>query len=390
MRIVHTSDWHAGRLWRQVNRLPELAKALEHLADFLERERVDLLLMSGDVFDSPLPPAEAERVVFEFFKRVGTAGVQTVVVAGNHDSPVRLQAWGTLAELVNVRAVGKPLRAEEGGVLELVTRSGERAVVAAIPFAPVGAFVQALDLAGTDTEAHQRYAHQLQRMVDHLGRRFRADAVNLLVAHTFLEGAVLSGSEREVHVGEAWAATPQVLPPQAHYVALGHVHRPQRVPASPAPAEYAGSVLQLDFNEAGEEKSFVFIPEAVPGQPVRTERIPYRGGKPLLDVRCTLEDLERRASELRGRGWIRVTVPLAAPDPDVAAKVRRILPEAVVVKVEHPEAKHAPSIPERRHLNPLELYRLFHRTRYGAEPSEALVATFERFRERAEEAACGR
>jgi hypothetical protein len=83
-------------------------------------------------------------------------------------------------------------------------------------------------------------------------------------------------------------------------------------------------------------------------------------------------------------------VPLAAPDPDVAAKVRRILPEAVVVKVEHPEAKHAPSIPERRHLNPLELYRLFHRTRYGAEPSEALVATFERFRERAEEAACGR
>ncbi|MDR7562693.1 MAG: exonuclease SbcCD subunit D [Armatimonadota bacterium] len=390
MRIVHTSDWHAGRLWRQVNRLPELATALEDLADFLERERVDVLLMSGDVFDSPLPPAEAERVVFEFFKRIGTAGVQTVVVAGNHDSPVRLQAWGTLAELVHVRAVSRPLRATDGGVLELVTRSGERAVVAAVPFAPPGAFVRALDLAGTDTQVRQRYTHHLQRIVEHLCGHFRPDAVNLLVAHAFVEGAVLSGSEREVHVGEAWAATPQALPPHAHYVALGHVHRPQRVLASPAPAEYAGSVLQLDFNEAGEEKSFVFLPDAVPGRPVRPERVPYRGGKPLLEVRGSLEDLERRAPELRERGWIRVTVPLRAPDPDIGTKVRRILPEAVVVRVELPETKHAPPASPRRHLSPLELYRLFHRARYGTEPSEALVAAFERFRERAEEVACGR
>ncbi len=390
MRIVHTSDWHAGRLWRQVNRLDELAAALEDLAAFLERERVDLLLMSGDVFDSPVPPADAERVVFEFFKRVGTAGVQTVVVAGNHDSPARLQAWGTLAELVNVRAIPKPLRAEDGGVVELISRSGERAVVAAVPFASPGTFLRALDLEGADTQAYQKYARSVQHLVQLLTAHFRPDAVNLLVAHVFVEGAVLSGSEREVHVGEAWATTPQSLPARAHYAALGHVHRPQRVPTSPAPAEYAGSVLQLDFNEAGEEKSFVFIPEAVPGRPVRTERIPYRGGKPLLDVRCTLEELERRASALRGRGWVRVTVPLRAPDPDIGSKVRRLLPEAVVVRVELPQAQRPPSAADRRQLSPVELYRLYHRAQYGTDPSEELLAAFGRLLERAEAAGCVR
>ena len=92
MRIVHTSDWHAGRVWKTVDRLPELAAVLEDLGDFVERERIDLLLMSGDVFDTGAPSAEAERLVFGFFKRVGRTGTRTVVIAGNHDHPTRLRA----------------------------------------------------------------------------------------------------------------------------------------------------------------------------------------------------------------------------------------------------------------------------------------------------------
>jgi exonuclease SbcD len=74
MLIVNTSDWHAGRLWRGIDRLPELEAVLEHLGDFIEHERVDLLLMSGDVFDSRGPSALAEHAVFRFFRRVGRAG----------------------------------------------------------------------------------------------------------------------------------------------------------------------------------------------------------------------------------------------------------------------------------------------------------------------------
>src|SRR5205807_695564 len=92
MRIVHTSDWHAGRLWKNLRRLDELEAALGSLADFVATEDVDLLLVSGDIFDNGAPVAEAERLVFRFLRRMGEASVKTIVIAGNHDSPARLHA----------------------------------------------------------------------------------------------------------------------------------------------------------------------------------------------------------------------------------------------------------------------------------------------------------
>ncbi len=132
MRILHTSDWHAGRNWKGRDRLPELQDILEHLGDFIERERIDLVLMSGDVYDSSVPSAEAERAVTTFFKRHRHgAGCPSVVIAGNHDSAARLEAWGMLAEFVGVHARGVPRRADAGGVIDVETRSGERACIAA-------------------------------------------------------------------------------------------------------------------------------------------------------------------------------------------------------------------------------------------------------------------
>src|SRR5262249_7588119 len=154
------------------------------------------------------------------------------------------------------------------------------------------------ELATGETEARQRYADSLKAVVEHLASRFRPDAVNILVAHTHVEGAVLSGSERQVHVGEQWAAAAQALPARAHYVALRHIHKPQQVRSAPAPTYYAGSPLQLDFGEAGEEKSFVVV-NARPRQPARVEQVPYRGGKPLTLVRATFAELERDAPRLR-------------------------------------------------------------------------------------------
>src|SRR5262249_34007511 len=135
MLIVHSSDWHAGRLWKGIDRLPELETVLEHLGDFIDRERVDLLLMSGDVFDNRGPSAAAERAVFRFLRRLGRAGTKTAVIAGNHDDPLRLEAWGTLAELADVTTLARPRPAHQGGVFEFEARSGERAVIAAVPFA---------------------------------------------------------------------------------------------------------------------------------------------------------------------------------------------------------------------------------------------------------------
>ncbi len=378
MRIVHTSDWHAGRVWKGIHRLSEVGDVLEHLGDFLEAERVDLLLMSGDVFDSGAPNAEAEKLVFGFFKRVGRAGTQTVVIAGNHDSPARFQAWGTLTELVDVHSVGVPRRAGEGGVIEVTARSGEQAKIAAVPFAPVNRMVSALELAQDEAGSKQKYDEMMRLLVHQLCQGFTADTINLLMAHTHLQGARFSGSERQVHLGEQWATTSQAFPPTAHYVALGHIHKPQSVDAALSPTRYAGSLLQLDFGEEGESKSFVVV-EAEPRRPVRIETVDYEGGIELKTIKAGLRQLEADAEDLSRAGWLRVKVPLTQPDPDVNGKVRRLLPNAVAVDVELPGRPADEETDRPPHgASPGELYRayLLHHDRDETEVN--LVETFER------------
>jgi DNA repair protein SbcD/Mre11 len=380
VRIVHTSDWHAGRLWKSVNRLPELGAVLDNLADFLVRERVDLLLMSGDVFDSAGPSAEAERMVFSFFRRIGSSGVQSVVIAGNHDHPARLEAWGTLAELVGVRSVGLPRRRDEGGLIEIGSSGGERAQIAAVPFASVGRLVSAIEMTADASVAAQRYADGMQRILEHLAERFRPDAIRLIVAHTHLANAVLAGSERRVHVGEEWAMMPQAIPATAQYVALGHIHRHQKVEA-PAPTFYAGSPLQLDFGEVGETKQFLLL-EAASNLPVRVEPVPYQGGVPLRDVSGTLEEIERDAERHRSTGHLRVKVLLPSRDPDIARKVRQLLPNAIVVNAELPRDEQAPSVDRPAPgAAPRELYAAYHRKEHGREAQAQLLTAFDDLRD---------
>jgi DNA repair protein SbcD/Mre11 len=221
-------------------------------------------------------------------------------------------------------------------------------------------------------------------MVDNLRVGFRGDAINLFMAHTHLDGARFGTSERRVHLGEDWAASSQALPSEAHYVGLGHIHRPQRIEAAPSPTCYAGSLLQLDFGEAGEEKSFVVI-DARPGRPAEIHRVPYWGGVPLKRLRATLAELERDSSALRDAGWLSVTVPIVAPDPDLSGKVRRLLPNVLVVDSELPQEDEQRSEIDRTMLTPIDLFRAYFRKEHnGAEPAENLVEAFLDLRRQAE------
>jgi exonuclease SbcD len=369
---------------RRLDRISEFGAILEHLADWLERERVDLCLMSGDVFDSTTPPPEAERLVYDFFKRVGRAGIPCVVIAGNHDSPTRVEAWGSLAELVGVRAVGRPASVSMGGLQRIVTPCGETALVAAIPFAPPSKFASALDLAGGPVGMRDLCARGLEALIREVTGPFDPSAVNLLMLHTHVQGVAFSGSERIIHLGDEWTASPSSLPAVTQYVALGHVHRPQAVPGFPCPAEYAGSAMQLDFGEAGEEKSFVVI-EAHPGREVRLTRVPYRGGRALLRHRGSLDELERDAPWLREAGWLAITVPLASADPDVNGAVRRLLPNAVKVEVELPVELAVPGpLVSRTGRPPDELFADYLARRDGRPPDPDVIDQFRRLHAAAE------
>jgi DNA repair protein SbcD/Mre11 len=376
MRIVHTSDWHAGRVWKGHDRLPELEEILEHLGDFIEREKVELVLMTGDVFESASPPPEAERAVTRFFKRIGRGEVPSVVIAGNHDSPARLEAWGLLAELVNVHVLGLPRKAADGGLIEIPI-GGQLARVAAVPFAPMGRLVETLTLAHDETRARQQYATLMQQIFASLTTSFGSDAVNLLMAHCDVAGAIHSGSERAATLGDDWAATPQAIPSRAQYVALGHIHRPQRIDAAPSPTEYAGSPMQLDFGEIGESKTFVVI-DAEPGLPARISRVAYEGSKQLGEFVGTWLELESRADELRQFGYLRVQIALDAPDPDLNRRVRKLLPNVVSVDRTEPEPE-SPQTADRPLATapPREHFGAFYRREHQREPLTDTLALFD-------------
>lgn len=378
MRILHTADWHAGRLWKSQNRLDELRDILEHLGDFIERERIDLVLMAGDVFDSQMPSPEAERAVSSFFMRLGRASVPSVVIAGNHDHPMRLDTWGLLAEFVGVRARGLPRPRSQGGLIEVQTRSGEIACVAAVPFAPVGRIVEALTLAGDETLARQQYADAMRYIFEHLAGGFRTDAVNVVVAHTHITGAKASGSERVVTLGDDWAATPQSLPPTAQYVALGHIHRPQRVDAAGPHAEYAGSPMQLDFGEVDDEKSFVVV-EVSPGKPPRVERVPYQGGVRLGEWSGTMTELERDAEKLKQFGYLKVRITLDEPNPELNRRARQILRNIVAVEAVLPDVPDPDAEGNRVPISamaPVDQFRAFYRREHQREAPDETVALF--------------
>jgi exonuclease SbcD len=380
MKIVHTSDWHIGRRWKGIQRLDELEEVLDHLAAFIEQQAIDLVLHTGDVFESRNPQAEAEQMVNRFLVRVGRSGARMMIIAGNHDDPLRLDARSLLTEFVNVQILGRARPASRGGTRTIETRSGEKAVVAALPFASPGSWVSALDLAGEEASARTKYARMFERAVQNLSGAFRKDAVNILMAHTHIEGALFGESERRVHIGEDWAASPEALPSKASYIALGHIHKPQRIDG-PVPTYYAGSLLQMDFGEAGEEKSFVVV-TATPGKRATVEHVPYEGALPLVDLRASLAELEETADRYR-QGWLRVTVPLTERDPDLNRKVRELLPNALVVRAELPEAEEPPEFRLETGVPPVRHYAAYHlREHNGA----AAVAVLDRFQDLYDEA----
>lgn len=377
MKIVHTSDWHVGRRWKGIQRLDEMEAVLEHLAAFIEEHSIDLVLHTGDVFESRNPPAEAEQLVNRFMLRVGRTGAHMLIIAGNHDDPLRLDARSLLTELVNVQILGRPRPASRGGTRTIETRCGEKAIVAALPFASPGAWVSALDLVGEEASARAKYARMFERAVEDLCGAFRQDAVNLLMAHTHIEGAIFGESERRVHIGEDWAAKPQALPSTASYIALGHIHMPQKIEGA-VPAYYAGSPLQMDFGEAGEEKSFVAV-TASPGKPAKPsdiEHVPYEGGLPLVDLRASLAELEEAADKHRQGCWVRVTVPLTEKDPDLNRKVRELLPNALVVRADLPEAEEQVDIRLDSRASPVGHYSAYHLREHQHEAPLEILETF--------------
>lgn len=380
MKLLHTADWHAGRSLHGLERTAEVREVLREIAEIAKREAVDLIVVAGDLYDSKNPSAEAEAAVYEFFLDTGRAGIPSVVIAGNHDSPSRLDAVSRLLELSQVRVIGHPRVAGQGGVFELAV-GGELARIAALPFVSERRIVKVGELLGADPgQWLAKYQQGMRRLVANLTAGFGHDAVNLLVMHATMDGATLSNSEYTFHCTESYALTPDLLPERASYVALGHIHKSQPVKNFPEGAgRYAGSVLQLDFGEQGADK-FVYLIEAKAGRPSETlQAVKLQGGKRLRRVSLSLDELEGKLGELESfGGWLKLSLKLDAPKPGLKDRIKRDLPNVLVVETELPEAEvEAGGYVDLERLSLLEAYAQYALEKRGLPLSPELREAFE-------------
>src|SRR3954463_1968446 len=283
MRFLHTGDWHVGKAIRGRSRMDEFEGALDQVVEIAVDQGVDAVLHAGDLYEHRTAAPDADKLVFETLLRLHGHGIPVVAIPGNHDSSARLEAFSGLLKAVGVDVASKVLPPAEGGVVEIGSRDGsETLLVACVPFVPERRFATAVDLFDSTEAWFQSYADGMGNLMDAMAEGFRADAVNAVLGHLFATGAKLGGGEREATVGLDYAVPAGRLPSNASYVALGHIHRPQKVPGARAQARYAGSLIQLDFGETEQKKSVVVV-EAHPGKPVKASEFAVTAGRRLVD-----------------------------------------------------------------------------------------------------------
>jgi exonuclease SbcD len=284
MKLLHTSDWHLGKRLENLSRLDEQKDVLKEICEIAESEQVDAVIVSGDLFDTYNPSAEAVDLFYKTLKRLANNGKRAVIaIAGNHDSPDRIEAPDPLARECGILFAGYPnaiippfelesglklIQSEEGFAELLLPGCPDPLRLLLTPYA--NEFRLKAYLGHEDSEEelrkllHERWSTLAQKYCDTKG-------VNMLISHLFFarKGAPLPEEPEDekpiLHIGGAQVIYSENIPTQVQYTALGHLHRKQTIDTNPCPVIYCGSPLSYSFAEA-DQKKYVIIIDVEPGK----------------------------------------------------------------------------------------------------------------------------
>ena len=379
MRILHTADWHIGQRLHERSRLDEHEQFLDWLLNTIQEHNVELLLVSGDIFDTSLPSAEATNLYYRFLYRLfNETDAYTVITAGNHDSARHLEAPREFLEMGRIYVVG--LADEPAKCVVTLPRDNPRVTVAAVPF------LSESDLRHlsyeTEVDRNERYREWL--------KTFYADCVavmpvglpKILMGHLFVQGGSIGDSERNVQIGGATATNANDFPENVSYVALGHLHRPQTINGTDYPIRYSGSPIPLRFNETDYRKKVYLLELSDDGTLIRDEEIEI----PIFKELCTVEGDEvsvlsqAMTGEWNGK-YIQVKLKLDAPRVGISDEIRQAFSDrggdVLSVELELPKMAQGPTIPVEDMKRPEEIFEQFHRAKFDGEPpDETLAQTF--------------
>lgn len=336
MKILHTADWHVGKVLMGNKRDDEHARVLPDLVRIAREEAVEVVVVAGDVFDTVAPSPSAQGLVMQTLLQLAEDGRQVLVIAGNHDNRRQWHlVYRPILGAVGVHIVGIPGR---GGEVELTTRSGELLRAALLPFVSQQDAIRGVEaVTSTQAENHSLYRWVYADMVRVLTAGWVAGgSVNLVVAHASLFGAGHGGGERTSQTIDDYCVGPEAFPDSCHYAALGHLHRRQQVAAN-VPVHYSGAPLQVDFGEVKNEPVGVIV-NVEHDRPAIMKDVPVRGSRSLVTIAGTLSDLEVIAGQLdldRESSWVKVFVK-EQPRRALIDEVRELVPNAIAVH-SHPD-----------------------------------------------------
>jgi DNA repair protein SbcD/Mre11 len=325
LRILHTSDWHLGQKLANLSRDKEHEAALEWLVQTIVKEKVDVLVVSGDVFDTYNPSVQAETIYYKFIaKLVASPCRHIVITGGNHDSPAKLHAPKPLMDALQIHVIGQSSGHVADEVLVFSDEQNEpELIVAAVPFLreqnlalrEVGQTIDARRLAiRTSIQSH---FNDVAEYIRSLGI---SDVPVVCMAHLCVGGEEITEEQSRIYLGDSHTLRQEQFDRLFDYVALGHIHRPQKLEKS-GRIRYSGSLIPLSFSEIMHKKVIV-LADFIDGALHETKEISVPQTRKLVRIKCSLESLE---SELGKHAsvdpayptWAEVVVESERPIPQL-------------------------------------------------------------------------
>jgi exonuclease SbcD len=326
MKILHTSDWHLGQKFISKEREEEHQLALDWLVEFIEKQRIELLLVCGDVFDIGSPPNYARALYYRFLKKLWFTGCRhVVIIGGNHDSPPMLNAPKELLQLLDVHVVGNATENIKDEILELKDTQGKlECVVAAVPF------LRDQDLRRTTAgesgvERIERIKEgilQHYRQVGEAVEKFRETELPILATgHLYATGAKASDKQENIYLGNLENISAGQFPEVFDYVALGHIHRAQAV-GGKRHIRYSGSLIPLSFSETKDDKVVTVL--EFEGKALKDiEEVPVPVFRRLKTLEGDLEKVKKGLEKLNDKykdhltTWVEVVVDAGTIVPNL-------------------------------------------------------------------------
>lgn len=397
MKILHTSDWHLGKRLENFSRMEEQQAVLTEICEIADSEKVDAVLVAGDLFDTFNPPTEATDLFYKILKRLANNGRRPVIaIAGNHDSPDRIEAPDPLARECGIIFTGYPnsvvpqieletglkiLNSQEGFMEIQLPENKTPLRILSTPYANEIRLKTALGHENSEEELRnilqQNWSELAGKYCDTLG-------VNILVSHLFIvekDGELPEEPADEkpiLHVGGVQVVYAENIPKQIQYTALGHLHRMHRVDKE-SKVYYSGSPLSYSFAEANQQK-YVLIIDAKPGEKVKITEKPLSKGKKLLRYKAV--GMEDALDWLRQNPDCLVELTLVT-DTFLTAQERKQISAAhsgivtIIPEVTNPNefaATNKKSIDLSKNMN--ELFRDYFKHAKGQEPNEEIMKLF--------------